>query len=339
MRLRPAILLVLFLSSLVFAQKPAPTPPEQTARQALIEMLTGNAHQIGKHLTLEVQEQLGRSGLAGSAFLSMFELGPKIYGARISDAGPLFMSLPPDSGKSHMEVRVENEQLSGDEYTLSLSLHTIRENGVDDSDWEAYLSHFNVRMKKQAGIWRLDDINLSLDFQVGDPGFLEKTYFKQERRLDAETKAAAAEQAEPSQNPPEMKMPINQFLQWLLSLDVSFAQAHPETGFTCVLADLAEFTQPVGVSGPFFSSGIYNGYKIALVNCLGKPAGSVQIIAEPAPGNAGKAFCTDATHNVRVSEDGRGNTCIASGHVFHITDIQSDDSSGLGVDLHDPSKP
>lgn len=343
MRLPTTVVVILFSSSALFAQKPTPTPPQQTPRQALIEMLTGDTQQVGKHVTLEVQEQLGRSGQYGSALLDMFsQLGPKIYGIRTSDTGPLLMSASPRPDKSHFEVRVESEQLSGDEYSINLSLHTIRENGEDESDWEAYLSHFIVRMEKQAGIWRLDDINLALDFQVGDPEFLEKTFFKQARRLDAEAKTAAAESVEPNNAPPEIKMAMPQFLRWLIYLDSSFAQAHPDTGFTCVLADLAEFARPVGVSGPFFSSGIYHDYKFVLTNCLGKPAGSFQIIAEPALGNAGKAFCTDATHNIRVSDDGHGSTCIASGHIFRSDDIQGNDPNSRDVDVHvhtDTSKP
>jgi hypothetical protein len=65
---------------------------------------------------------------------------------------------------------------------------------------------------------------------------------------------------------------------------------------------------------PQVNNGVYNGYRFSLTGCQGRPAGSFQILAEPAvvAPNA-KAYCVDATQNLRASEDGRGATCLAMG--------------------------
>lgn len=58
----------LFLPTLLFAQ-PKPAAPLQTAREALIEMITGGEKAIDKHLTVEVQELLrGSTSKNGASF-------------------------------------------------------------------------------------------------------------------------------------------------------------------------------------------------------------------------------------------------------------------------------
>jgi hypothetical protein len=92
-----------------------------------------------------------------------------------------------------------------------------------------------------------------------------------------------------------------------------YANLHPDVGFTCSLSDLVSQAKPFGVD-PAIANGVFSGYKFALSGCQGTPAGSFQLTAEPAAVAPGvKAFCTDATHNIRFSEDGRAATCLVSG--------------------------
>ena len=115
-------------------------------------------------------------------------------------------------------------------------------------------------------------------------------------------------------------MPPQQILMFLGLAETSFAREHPETGFTCSLPDLSDTAKLMGVD-PQATTGTYNGYRLTLSGCEGKPAGSYQIVAEPVmAGKDSKTFCTDATQNVRASE-GSGNACLAFGKVV-----------GLGVD-------
>jgi hypothetical protein len=92
-----------------------------------------------------------------------------------------------------------------------------------------------------------------------------------------------------------------------------FARTHPETGFTCTLADLAK-PNLLNLDPRIFSGEPYHGYKFSLSGCQDKPSGSFHLVAEPvSPTGKAKAFCTDATNNVRSSDDGLGSSCLASG--------------------------
>ena len=58
MKLRVTLIFAAISCSSLIGQRPAPAPPPQSARQALIEMITGGQKAIGKHLTVEVQQLL-----------------------------------------------------------------------------------------------------------------------------------------------------------------------------------------------------------------------------------------------------------------------------------------
>jgi hypothetical protein len=111
-----------------------------------------------------------------------------------------------------------------------------------------------------------------------------------------------------------------------------FARQHAETGFTCSLTDLAETGKNLGID-PQVSAGIYKGYRISVSGCQGKPAGSFQISLEPVSGGGGKAYCIDATQNVRVSDDGRGATCLTSGKLENQESIVPDPvATGVAIE-------
>ena len=56
----------------------------------------------------------------------------------------------------------------------------------------------------------------------------------------------------------------------------SFARSHPETGFTCTLADLAK-SNPLNLDPRIFSGEPYRGYKFSLSGCQDKPSGSFRL--------------------------------------------------------------
>lgn len=317
MKLRAALLSVIIFSSLLFAQKQAPAPP-QTARQALIEIITGGQKAFGKHLTVEVQQLLAKAGPRGTAAFGMLDI-PHQLGGEIQtfETGPVLLAVNQPVEHEKLEVRIENDDLSGDEDTMELSLHVTRENSdKEPEDWESFLSHFNVNLKMQAGVWRLNKVGVGLEFPLGDPEFLQKTFLKGMDHANGTGLTASAGGAEASTNSekPETNFPPEQFITMMTIAEYSFAQQHPDSGFTCSLADLAESGKFFGLDQQF-SSGIYHGYRLSLTGCQGRPVGSFQIVAEPVDGNAGKAFCTDATRNVRFSDDGRGVTCLSAGKV------------------------
>jgi hypothetical protein len=329
MKLRAALLLVALSSSALFAQKKqAPVPPLQTPRQALIEMITGGQKAITKHLTVEVQQLLAKAGSQNASALAAFgslqgQLGSDVQSF---ESGPLLLVINQPREHSKLEVKIENDDLSGDEDTMDLSLHMVRENNDQEpEDWEAFFSRLTVNLKKQAGVWRLNKIGVGVEFPLGDPEFLQKTFLKGQKQAGATV--ASTGNVEPDTNKPEVHRSPDQLIISVAMAEYYFAQQHPDAGFSCSLPDLAEATKSFGLDQ--ILSGPTDGYKVSLSGCQGHPAGSFQVVVEPILGNAGKAFCTDATRNIRIADDGRGSTCLAFGRV----PARSGDSEGVGVDL------
>ena len=290
----------------------------QSARQALVEMVTGGQKGIGKHLTVEVQQLLAKAGGKSAAVMSVFSsIQGEMGEAQSFETGPVLLLINQPREHLKIEVRVENDDLSGDEDTMDLSVHALRENSDQPpEDWEAFLSHFTVNMKKQAGIWRLNKIGTVLEFPIGDPEFLQKTILKGQEKASPAAAATSSSHEEVEPNRPEPHLSPEQLVMWAAMLEYAFARQNPDVGFSCSLSDLTGMAQSPAMEQQL-SSGMNQGYKLSLSGCQGKPAGSFQIVAEPiAHGNGGKAFCTDATRNVRVSDDGRGSTCLAFGRVL-----------------------
>lgn len=234
------------------------------------------------------------------------------------ETGPVLASFTDPNQQNKYEIRVDNDDLSGDEDTLEVSVHTLHDGQEIQEEWSYFISHINVNMVRQQGIWRLNKIGVGAEFPLGDAEFLKKVFLESKgvgmvganigpADVHVHTSAATGEPAEAAELPP------SQMLMMLVMAEREFASQHPDVGFTCSLPELATAAKGLGLNQQI-AGGTYGAYKLNLTGCQGKPAGSFQITIEPnSLGNGGKAFCVDATQNVRVSDDGRGATCLASG--------------------------
>ncbi|HLW52500.1 MAG TPA: hypothetical protein VKW06_06625 [Candidatus Angelobacter sp.] len=320
-------------------QQQTPPAPVQSPRQALIEMANG---QVVKHLTVEVQQLLNQAenkqALLALGMTSSLksELGQDV---QIFDSGPVLASLNQPGTHRKIEIHIDNDDMSGDQDTIELSIHSFHDGAErveQDEAWQTFVSHFTVTMVRQQNLWRLSKIGVGVELAVGDPEFLKKTYLKSQAAginmvgggigPEAHTSIQAGETV---QRP---EMTPNQLAVMIGFAEQSFAREHADVGFTCSLADLAEGASAYGLD-PQIATGSYKGYKISLTGCPGKPAGSFQFAVEPMPGKSGKAFCVDATQNLRVSDDGRGATCLSSGRPEHA----AGDESGVGLTVIEPA--
>jgi hypothetical protein len=197
------------------------------------------------------------------------------------------------------------------------------------------LSRFTVGMKRQASIWRLNEISINIKVPVGDPKLLEKFGSGMGTRMFGGKVAMgpAGKQEKSRELSPRESITMVAFAE------SSFARSHPETGFTCKLSDLAK-VNPFYLDPRVFNGEPYQGYKFTLSGCQDKPSGSFHLTAEPVASTAGtKAYCTDATNNVRSSDDGRGSTCLASGKIDSGEQYSDDGLTSVGVDVHVHPKP
>lgn len=336
----------LFSASFAFSyQKPqSQAALPQTPRQALIEMIRGGGEAITKHLTVEMQQAIsggktskttasahksGSGGARGSksnteylptmttsasgvgfdvAALGML---PAFAGKNLEtfETGPVFCVYTDPVKKEKMEVRVENDDLRGIEDDMQLSFHIFKDGQEQPIP---FLDGVTVGMKQQEGVWRLNEVSTTVRLRVGDPKFFEEmTKAFQEPAQAPATKTTVA--VKPAEEHPTF--PVSSMMTMLAFAEGMYAQQNPDVGFTCNLADLvsdksggATFSQYLD---PQIAGGTYNGYRFSISGCDSRPSEVFHLIAEPVAG--GKAYCINATHNLRTSDDGRGATCISAG--------------------------
>jgi hypothetical protein len=306
------------LAASVFAFLQHPAPAAQTPRQALIEMITGGEQGITRHLTIEVQQAFKKPGNAQAATVFVGEVKGMhaVAGQALQtfDSGPVLLAFNEPAQHKKFEVHIDNDDLSGEEDNLDLSLHSFIDGQEQTEEWQFLASHFTVSMKQQQGVWRLNKISIGAELPVGDAAFIEKMFGKTPETSGASGGHTSISLSFKPDEATQGMLPEH-VVAMLGMAESTFARMHPDTGFTCSLSELAEASQMMGVDQQV-NTGTYSEYKFALSGCEGKPAGSFRITAEPVVTKPGtKAFCTDATQNLRVSDDGHGTTCLAAGKV------------------------
>ena len=308
MSLRATVLvvLVLFASAALCAQPQAPAPPPQTPRQALIEMINGGHEGAMKHLTVEMQQSLKENG----EFAAFDQLKATSSDFQVFETGPVLLATGDPKSHEKFEVHVDSDDLSGDTDNIDISFHQFQDGVETDVPYAAMLSRFTVGMKKQENIWRLNELSINIKVPVGDPKLLEKFGNGMGTGMlggKVGGKSSSGKQEKPRDMAPREAIMMVAFAE------STFARSHPETGFTCTLAELAKST-PLNLDPRIFAGEPYRGYKFTLSGCQDKPSGSFHLIAEPiSPAAGAKAYCTDATNNIRSSDDGLGSSCLASG--------------------------
>ena len=306
-----AFLLVISSSTFLFSQTQAPTPPPQTPRQALIEMINGGQEGAMKHLTVEMQKSLqgdGKNSAAASPLAAFGQIKSASSEFQVFESGPVLLAADDPRNHEKLEVHVDSDDLSGDTDNMDLSFHQFRDGVEQDIPYAAMLSRFTVGMKKQENVWRLNELSINIKVPLGDPKLLEKFGNGMPGMIGG--KAAMSSAGKP-EKPREISP--RQAIEMMGMMESMFARSHPETGFTCSLADLAK-PNLLNLDSRIFSGEPYRGYKFSLSGCQDKPSGSFHLVAEPvSPATKAKAYCTDATNNVRSSDDGLGSSCLASG--------------------------
>ena len=293
---------------------------EQSPRQAMREMLSGDEEAFKKHLTLDMQAKINeqiKTAAAGSPIRSISSLQTaRQQGLESFETGPVLFSFNNAQAHERLEVRVDGDDLHGDEDEMELSLHAFR-NGVE-LDLPV---GFRLRLNWQAqqGVWRLTAMTVSASIPLGDPRILDKSWWNPPAIASLGGGGAPAISGAPAEDSAHPKILPARSLRLIGLAENLYVQKHPEMGFTCSLAELVEIGKGFdGENGaykfmsPEFAGGTYNGYRFALSGCTGKVPKAFQVIAEPVSGK-GRAYCSDQTRDLRASEDGSGATCLATG--------------------------
>jgi hypothetical protein len=320
MKVTSSIIMVLLLAAatIVRAEQPA-SGTSQSPRQALIEMFSGNSEKLNRHLTVGVQEKfkaLLRNAPAGTPNPIQAITMSAASNGKNPDAfetGPILFSVNNPETNQRIELHLDSEEFRGEEDEMEVSVHSFHA-GVEER--MPVHMHFVLSLKLQQEIWRLDAITISARLPVGDPHLFDKSLWM--------PPAMAGNSADIGNvlagDPPKPKLTAIRAVRRMALAENIYAQKHPEMGFTCAISNLVNVGhglddgEPYMFVDPEFAGGVYNGYRFALRGCDGRPSKSFQVVAEPLNGK-GKAYCADDRLNLRLADDGRGSTCLASGRI------------------------
>jgi type IV pilus assembly protein PilA len=292
------------------AQTPAAVPTagpgkkEQTARQALLEMLLGKTPgAFEKHLPSATQEfvktDFGAMPMATVASM-LGQLQQPGSDLETFETGSTLLRVEEPRNEGSIELSVEDEIDGGDEAQLRLALHIYRGGRAMPLP---FVPTFVCRMMMEEDVWRLNEIALDLRLPLGDAGWLDEVKQKVEKGT-----AQAHE------------MLVLRRMRMLLAAELTYANAYPAVGFTCTASDLAG--SDAGHPGPRAAmliqdeaaSPLADEYAFVLSDCRGAPAKHFRLAAVPEnPENGERAFCSDESGKIRFAEDGRAASCLEAG--------------------------
>jgi type IV pilus assembly protein PilA len=295
------------------------TSAPQTARQALMEMFsTKGSGTFVKHLpaaTLSALENAGAlkslqqySTLAGQFHrtgnqLETFETGPI-----------LLASDDPKTGQ-RVEVIVDSDSVQGDADNIELSFRTYKDKQLQRTP---FMPRITFCMKMESGVWKLNEILVSMRVPLADPDFLKSITEGMKSRTAA--MAQTQSQSQPSTITFGGDSAVVTSMRSILTAEMTYKSTYASVGYTCTLSDLDGFGggEPNEHQAMLIASGLASGkkqgYIFTLSGCEGRPATSFHLAAAPAGNSFGRrAFCADQSGENRYSTDGSPVTCRASG--------------------------
>ena len=322
---KPIILILnLCLVALFTGLSAAAQPAPQTARQALLEMLFSKTPgTFEKHLPQATRAALPKAGTtSGTSLLGGFSMITGQMAARGQQlqtfvAGPTLVLIEDPQTHSKFEITVERDDLRADEDQIDLSFH-----GSKNGETQTAGAKFGLTfiMKQETGIWRLNEVSVTVGVSLTDPEFLKALTTKLSPGINQSASGHAAVIT------PNVMTAANESaavagIRTVNTAEVSYAATFPRHGFTCTLSDLGGMgsggdptEHQAMMIDPRLASGKKNGYVFTLVGCDGPPATKYSITAEPANPTAGtRAFCNDESAVIRFSADGKANSCLNAG--------------------------
>jgi hypothetical protein len=304
------VLLVAFAANISSqAQTQTPPPPPQTARQALIEMFMGKSPDaFVKHLPAVASQALIRKSESPETSLvqKISMIGQQLTAeGRVEtfDVGSTLLVSEQDEGKEKVktELLVERDNLMGENDEIEVSIHVYRDG---QPEFLPVIPRLIFSMTQEKEIWRLTEATLAAHVPLTDPDYLKGVRKKED---EANENMASAR------------------VSMIASAEVSYLSKHPDSGYSCNMADLfgkveteGAPAQPAEDSAPAFAGDESNGYHFSVSGCDGNPASKFQITAVPTESDSGmKAFCADESGTVRFEVNGKGTACLSRGQVLN----------------------
>jgi hypothetical protein len=217
-------------------------------------------------------------------------------------------------------MTVENDSLHGDEDDIEVSFHTYKDKQLQRTP---FMPRTTFAMKMESGVWKLNEILVTIRLPLADPDFLKSIAEGMKSRSAAA--APMQPQIQASTATFGTDAPVLAAMRTILTAEITYAVTYPSVGFTCTLSDLDGFgggeanQHQAMLIASGLAGGKKYGYVFTLSGCAGTPASSFRLVAVPAMGTPGwnsfgrRAFCSDQSGAIRASGDGNAATCFASG--------------------------
>lgn len=310
-------LLVVAVASIAQSSEVAPAP--QTARQALIEMFSFKTPgTFVRHLPAATLTAFGKiEALDKLQQFSLLSGQLHSSGKQIQtfDTGSVLLTSEDPKTGQKVDVVVESDSLQGEGDNIELSFQTYKEKQAQKTP---FIPRLTFAMKMESGVWKLNEILVSIRLPLADPDFL-KTITEAANAHNA-TAVPMQTQTPLMATGPGFDNSILAAMRSILTAEIAYRATYPAVGYTCTLSDLDGFGggEPNEHQAMLISSSLASGkkfgYEFALSGCMGNPAMGFLLSATPRGNIFGRrAFCSDKSGAIRYSADGNAATCLASG--------------------------
>src|SRR5215467_1271823 len=171
------VVCVIMIVGLAGTAQDSASPPQQSARQALIEMFMGKGgDDFTKHLPGEARKALIRKGATAetSFVLHIASIAREVtaLGGRMDtfDTGPNILTSEDPNQEQKIEVAVERDSLMGDEDEIELSVHLYKDGRPAPLP---VVPSLIFRLKQESEIWTLAEVTVAAHMPLTDPDYLK----------------------------------------------------------------------------------------------------------------------------------------------------------------------
>lgn len=341
------LVLAMIASPMARAQSSA-IPSPQTARQALMEMFSLKSQgTFVRHLPAATLTALEKAGaLNALQQYSMLTSQFHSTGNQLEtfETGPVLLTSVDPKTSQKVEVIVESDSQQGEDDNIVLTFRTYKDKLAQRTP---FMPRITFAMKMESGVWKLNEILVSIRLPLADPDFLKsitdgiksrtatpamqpQIQLTQSPSFQTQPIQAQSNQSQTIQNQPVQWQPgtqnhgfdssIQTAMRSILTAEIAYSATYRAVGYTCTLSDLDGFGggEPNEHQAMLIPSGLAGGkrfgYVFTLSGCAGRPATGFQLAATPGGNTFGRrAFCADQSGVIRYSADGNPGTCLASG--------------------------
>ena len=275
---RFASMLVLTLLGATAAGQPA-----QTARQALLEMFFGKTSgTFARHLPTATLGALDKSGALATLqqySLVASQLQTKGKNFETFESGSLLLVAEDSTSGQKFEIKVDNDSLRGDEDDIEVSFHIYKDKQPQPTP---FLPRMTFGMKMESGIWKLNEVQVTVRVPLADPDFLKGVTEAMKARSGAAPAMQPLKQA--SMTSLGSDASVLAAMQSILTAENTYSSTYPAAGYTCTLSDLDGFGggAPNEHQAMLIPSGLASGKKYGYVFTLSGCIGTLTAIQPPA---------------------------------------------------------